>query len=178
MTGSFSKRTRVIRRLFWSCLLVLHLAAIPAAWAALAAGNDGWMTPAVRFGGLTLATALFALKLIDVCWLRTLPGWKSRVSCFIIVSLLHVNVVQRAREGQLAGPGAPLGVGLVLTVCLEAGQRCRSVLLRALRDARVLCRNGDDHDPSFEMAGQRRFTPVAFLLLRCGVSPRAPPVLN
>ncbi|MFQ5462868.1 MAG: hypothetical protein ACE5E5_09600 [Phycisphaerae bacterium] len=102
---------RTIRSLFWLMMLAVHM---PAFFASLRLALDGEGTlgaPAL-YG---LALSFFALKIINVRFLRWHITRRSCVAWFVVVALLHVDVVQPDRPTFV-----PECVSIVAMTCLFA----------------------------------------------------------
>lgn len=86
-------------RAFWLLMLASHAKATLGAWISLA--TDGVFDPA-RVVGLSLAVAFFALKFLDVAWLRFRTDRRSLVALALIVGLLHAESMGFASTGEFA----------------------------------------------------------------------------
>lgn len=85
---------RVASRLFWALLLLIHVRAL---FGFVPIAADGEMFSFVaRVVGLGLTAVFCGLKLVDVAWLRLVPGWRSAVAAWMVVALLHVGVLDRS----------------------------------------------------------------------------------
>lgn len=165
-------------RSFWCVMLGLHLSALPAAFSALTGAWGGAETVALVFRVLllTFSSLFFVLKIIDVPWLRVLPGWRSTIASVVVVAFLHVSVINRVQGGDVARPGAHLGVGLVLGLLAEMELRIRPRLERALRDTPVRwCEALAELSSTYAKVCDCLFIPRMTRILACQVAPRAPP---
>jgi hypothetical protein len=170
-----------IKRAFWFFLLVFHIGAIRSAWSALdgPSGDPQWLSNGFRFLALIGSAVFFALKIADVSWLRLKPGWRSAVSSLVIVALLHVNVVDRATEGELSYSPAHLGVVFFVGTLVEFDGLRRAMLrVRGLIAHRVV---GVQPSLSSCTYFHRRtyidtLGPPRWLVSTGVLAPRAPPV--
>jgi len=123
--GSTSQVGRsTLRRAFWVALLVLHTLALPSlVTTAASASVTEQLALVPRIAGLPLSAVFFALKFLDVSWLRARQDWRRVVAAVLIVALLHVGVIDRALTGQAGADldhmpwvfvGAILGTGLLI----------------------------------------------------------------
>ena len=162
-------------RAFWVAMFLLHVPGLLAALEALLTGSTPELFLAgLRVAGLSLSASFFVLKMIDVRWLRLRPGWRSLVTAVIATAVLHVGVLERAVESELAC--SPAHVGVVLFVG-AAGQVARlERRLRALNDA--LPRR-HTRKPALDLCWQRALVYLLPLPLLAYVpsysGPRAPP---
>ena len=162
-------------RAFWVAMFLLHVPGLLAALETLVTRS----TPelffcGLRAAGLSLSASFFLLKMIDVRWLRLKPGWRSFVTALIATAVLHVGVLERAVNSELAC--GPAHVGVVLFIGAAGSVARLEQRLRALHDAlprlRVrkpvwtMCRQS-----AFETALPRPL--LAFIPSYSG--PRAPP---
>ena len=96
MVSAISQLNRarpVIRRAGWLLMAIAHLPGLVHAWRALLAGGLN----AEHLGGcvwLTISVAFFALKVLDVSWLRFCTGRRSKVALVLVVALLHVDLTR------------------------------------------------------------------------------------
>jgi len=170
-----------IKRAFWLFMLVFHVGAIRSAWCALdgLSGDAEWLSTGSRFLALIGSAVFFALKIADVSWLRLKPGWRSAVSSLVIVALLHVNVVDRAVEGELSYSPVHLGVVLFVGTLVEF-----DVLRRAVQRIRgFIAHRVVGVQPSLSSCTyfHRRtyidtLRPPRWLISTGVLAPRAPPV--
>ncbi len=86
-------------RAFWLVMLGGHAKATLAAWVALLWGSA---SDPVRVVGLSLAIAFFALKVLDVAWLRFRTDRRSLVALSLIVALLHAESMGFSSTGEFA----------------------------------------------------------------------------
>jgi len=121
----------IAKRLFWAALLVMHLSALGSEWEALGAisGSDAWGTSVLRTLALVASATFFALKIVDVPWLRLQPGWRSVVASLVVIGLLHLNVLERVTRTELSSGPAPLGIVLFAGTLIES-DRLRRALSR------------------------------------------------
>jgi hypothetical protein len=89
---------RVVNRLCWFGLLLLHAAVLPSVWSKLggACGVEGGVSVLIRLFGLSASACFFVLKVVDVPWQRMRRGWRSAAVAIAGVAWLHVGVVERA----------------------------------------------------------------------------------
>ncbi len=111
----------------WGGLLLLHAALLPTV--AAGAGSSGWGRTAL----LVASLAYFALKLLDVSWLRlpqTLRGW---VVYTLVVVLLHGGVMQTGAAEHAATPWAVDATPLLMAggLALWIAAQPRGVTLHA-----------------------------------------------
>ena len=161
--------------LFWLAMFLLHVPGLLASLEALLTGSTSDLFLAgVRVVGLSLSAGFFLLKMADVAWLRLRPGWRSFVAALIATAVLHVGMLERAVDSELACSPAQMGVVLFVGA---AGQAVRlGKRLRALQDA--LPRSGA-RKPALEACWQRMVhCTLPLPLIACVPSysgPRAPP---
>ncbi len=86
-----------LRRLFWAVMFAGHL---PALFEALLRA-DASLSRALL---LTCSQTLFALKLLDVPWLRIRGGWRAGVGLLVGIVLLHGRVIQSSLHHSLDSP--------------------------------------------------------------------------
>ncbi|MEK6675493.1 MAG: hypothetical protein AABZ47_07545 [Planctomycetota bacterium] len=124
------KSRSVLGRVFWAALLILHLAALPASWSSfgIAWSAKDWGTPAIRTAGLLLTAAFFILKVLDVAWLRLMPGWRSGVAAVTVVALIHVNVLESGGVERLPNHCMGLVATCLVGAALEQNPRGRNLL--------------------------------------------------
>ena len=155
------------RGLFWFCLLLLHVPAVPSVWEEVAAGGDAAPFWAVlRLAGLCASAVFFVLKVIDLPWLRLKPGPRAAVTAVLIVALLHVGVIERTIRGETelspARAGLVLfGLQLVPRVVALARSACTDRQLRG----HVYCRQ----------LWESVLQPAARFVIPSYAGPRAPP---
>ena len=167
------------RRLFWLSMFLLHAAALPALWSA--SGGEAEFTVRLsllsRLVGLTVSAGFFALKIIDVSWLRLKPGWRSGVAAVVIIALLHVGVVDRAISGDFQYDFVHLGVVFFVSACWQAEtiKRLLGLALASLTPVRGLCplRSGLRLGPAWEAA----FQPFELACIPSSIGPRSPPLV-
>ena len=83
----------VIHRVGWLLIAIAHLPALVHAWRGFFAGGLG----VEHLGGcvgLSLSIAFFALKVLDVSYLRFCTGRRSKVAFVMVVTLLHVDLIR------------------------------------------------------------------------------------
>ena len=166
-------------RLFWCCMLLLHVAAVPPLLAGLGGGSESHaeLSALARLLGLSASAVFFVLKIIDVPRLRMKPGWRSRATAILVIALLHVGVVERAVEGEVELSAAHPGVVLFAAAAwrfdaLRHGLRrllVDSVPIRLLRRRDHL--GGMFRGRSLEWA----FMPLLLFFVPSYAGPRAPP---
>ena len=168
-------------RLFWATMLLMHLGALRAEWASLAAVSShcGWGTTLLRALALTAAAAFFSLKIADVGWLRLCPGWRSLVASLLVIGLIHLNVLQRITRFDSANNTVPLGIVLFAGTLLESDQLRRiltkipSIIKPALRLSTHPCRFACGlTGPAWEQI----FKPHVVRITTHSVALRAPPL--
>lgn len=85
-------------RLAWLLMLLLHL--IPLAVRTIGAAPneeaDASVVSPLRAAFLFLSSAFFVLKIMDVPWLRFRTDGRATISWLVIVSVLHLGVLNRA----------------------------------------------------------------------------------
>jgi len=164
-------------RAFWLAMFLLHVPGLLAALEALLTRSTPELFLAgLRVAGLSLSASFFVLKMADVRWLRLKPGWRSFVAALIATAVLHVGVLERAANSELAC--SPVHVGVVLFVG-AAGQAARlENRLRRLQDALP---RSHARKPAWAACWQRVVeSTLPVPLLACVPSysgPRAPPQL-
>lgn len=169
---------RVACRLFWLAMLLVHAGAIASVGQSLfAQGLPSDLSALALRGFILLASALFfALKLVDVSWLRLKPGWRSSIASLVIVGLLHVGVIQRATEHALWDTPAEFVAVLSVAAVLGASRVSRRWSSRAL--ARVRCHTSTRLTlltVSWSRFWQEQIRPYLPPALIHSVPPRAPP---
>ncbi len=109
-----AKGSSLAIRTLWAAILVMHLAAVPTVIGAVFFGQGDQQSIAAftRLAGLLASAAFFVLKIIDLPCLRLKPGWRSTATALLIIGLLHLGVVERAIEGEVALSPHHLGVVL------------------------------------------------------------------
>ena len=166
-------------RLFWCSMLVVHAAALPAVWGsvALAGGSDGEVVALVRLLGLLASSAFFVLKLVDVSWLRLKPGWRSMATAILLIGLLHVGVLDRAVEGELAFSASHPGLVLFVAAAWQCeGLRRRLFwIVSRLTPVRVLRRRERADRPICGRLLEYAFQPLMLRFVPSFTDPRAPP---
>jgi len=169
---------RHLWRLLWVVLLAIHAGAVPAAVRGLPFFSDATFDASTvfRFAGLLLAAAFCLLKVADVPWLRIRPGWRGSVSIAVVLALLHVSVLHRARDGDVALAPSQVGVFLFVgtSLNLDLARRSLRVLvaeLRATHDRgaadRPLC--------GATYASAPLWSPIGLDSLTSPLAPRPPP---
>jgi len=108
-------------------MLALHLVPI-LTLSGLAGGETGGPDRVVRLVMLLASAGFFALKVIDVSWLRVKPGWQSTVVSLLVIALLHVGVLERSTGVNVVDvlPASQL-------VMLAGGAAAAEVLRRVIR---------------------------------------------
>ena len=85
--------SNLIRRIIWLAVALAHAPGLMAAW-----GHwlGGCFDPAELGGCITLSLAMvfFALKIVDVSWLRLRTDRRSLVAMGLILALLHIDVIK------------------------------------------------------------------------------------
>lgn len=165
-------------RLLWALMLLIHMGAIPAVWSTLLAPEEQAtrFAPVFRLVGLVLATIFCGLKTIDVGWLRLKPGWRSGVSTTLVIALLHVSIIERIEQDNIAFSPAHLGVFLIAGAIVESQTVRRALrhLAHKLATSNPL-RTMRDQLASLAPACQRRFDPHLDPHWRGPCTSRAPP---
>lgn len=172
---SWRSPSELSARLFWLAMFLLHVPGLLASLEALLTGSTSDLFLAgLRVVGLSLSAGFFLLKMADVRWLRLKPGWRSFVAALIATAVLHVGVLERAVDSELAC--SPAHAGVVLFVG-AVGQAARLVnRLQALQDALP---RSSARKPALEACRQHlvQYT-LPLPLIACVPSysgPRAPP---
>jgi hypothetical protein len=154
-------------------MLLGHIAALPGAWCGVSDGGDA-VSAGLRVGLLAVSSVFFVLKVLDVAWLRLKPGWRPAAAAFVVVSLLHVGVIERSSGVDVTDP---LRFGLVLSLAtvLEADDLRNAIRrLPRLRLPPRLTRVRPILDLCWERARESLLRP-ATPLLSSSHSTRAPP---
>lgn len=165
------------RRACWTLLTAIHAVAVPAALFTLLVRESLDAYFILRFLGLLGATAFCALKAVDVRWLRTPRGWRSKAAAAAIIALLHISVLERATGREIAFTPAHLGVFLcgalfapsdVFAEIRRVARRVCEVISPALSSARPI-------HAFAAFAGTPPLAPCPNPPLAMRRSPRAPP---
>ncbi len=117
---------------FWLAMLLMHVAPILAVFHHLFSGLTGTdlvLGDWIRLTGLFCSAAFFFLKMVDVAWLRMAPTWRSRVTAFTIVALLHAGVIERSGVVDATSVSAQLGLVVLVAVSVDV-ESVRSLLAR------------------------------------------------
>lgn len=115
-------------RALWAAMLLGHVPAFAAALAGLFSGDVASAGPRVLLVGLSLA--FFALKLVDVAWLRIAPSARALGVFGVCVLLLHADVLRRAHLVPVEEPAG--AVVLVMTAGVLAAIAAGALGLRAV----------------------------------------------
>ena len=157
---------------------IVHAKCTILAWTTLAGvgGENSWFSSCLRVLSLAAATAFFLLKVVDVGWLRVVPGWRSGVASLVIIGLLHVSVLHRAVDAK--PPYDPSHLGLVLFVgTLMEAKRLRRRFARVaawvLRGCGALSLSCSVR--LFFRSLRMAFDPLACMFDSYPQAPRAPP---
>lgn len=167
------------RRVFWFCLLLLHVPAVPSVWEEVAAGGDAAPFWAVlRLAGLCASAVFFVLKVIDLPWLRLKPGPRAAVTAVLIVALLHVGVVERTIQAETelspARAGLVLFAGTVWPV--EGLKRGLKLVPRVVALARSACTDRQLRGHVYcRQLWESVLQPAARFVIPSYRGPRAPP---
>lgn len=164
------------RRLFWFALLLMHGAAVPSLLQILRQGGEfATVLPVgARVAAMTFSAAFFALKVLDVRWLRLCPGWRSVVAAIVVVALLHVGVIDRAIGGEFSLDPAHLGLVFFLGSLghTDLLARLANHVLGLLTPPRL---RRARRDRWFTRACEVCFRPYELSFIPSFTGPRAPP---
>jgi len=169
--------SQIAWRLFWMGMLALHAGAFRSAGLELTsfAPTERRLAIAARLIVLGVTALFFCLKLIDVGWLRLLPGWRSKVYSLVAIGIIHLGVVERVTQPEFAYSKGHLGV-----VLFAGGALSVKPLWRLLPCPSTL-RADPPLVPSLRflhrLAPGLSATPRNVTLRAC-VGPRAPPILS
>ncbi len=158
-----------LRRLFWGVMFVGHLPALLEAlvWA------DASLTRALL---LTCSQSFFALKFLDVPWLRIRGGWRPGMALLVGIVLLHARVIQSSLHHSLDSPVSwqmvVLGTGITTVTFARQRQRIDG------NPARCVQRLARQRLERLRIALLEQNLPHRFLMLAraCRID-RAPPTL-
>jgi hypothetical protein len=157
-------------RAFWLVMLGGHAKATLAAWISLVSGDAA--DPA-RVVGLSLAIGFFALKVIDVAWLRFRTDRRSLVALSLIVALLHAESLGFASTGEFAPQLlATVSAAMLLEPVQRRWGRLREALFAESADSAIV------HGPRLSQVDLLSiFTAKRpqWVLIRSASPPRAPP---
>ena len=168
-----SRRTRVssgtLRRIFWAVMFAGHL---PALLEALVWADASFSRALLLVGSQTF----FALKLLDVPWLRIRGGWRPGVALLVGIVLLHARVIQSSLHHSLDSPVSwqmvVLGTGITTATWARQRQRIDG------NPARCVQRLARQRLERLRTALLEQNLPLRFLMLArsCRID-RAPPVV-
>lgn len=113
-------------RIFWMGMLGMHLIPI-LTLSGLVGGEAGGPDRILRLALLLASAAFFALKIVDVRWLRVKPGWRSTVMSLLVVALLHVGVLERSAGVDLHSP-IPASQMIMLAGGVAAAEMLRRII--------------------------------------------------
>lgn len=106
----------MIRRVGWLLVALAHLPGLVNAWRGFFAGGLG----IEHLGGcvwLSISIAFFALKVLDVSYLRFCTGRRSKVAFVMVVALLHVDLIRPGSDPSIVPDcAAVLATALVIGV--------------------------------------------------------------
>jgi hypothetical protein len=157
----------LVMRLGWSLLLLPH-----AVWLARSlTSGDGWFGQQVMLAG---SVALFALKVLDVQWLRVSISRRGLVACVLMVGLLHAGVIERSVVDDGGGVLWAMPLVLLTPACMRLG---RLGFIRRL--SRFVEAFGQGVPPLYQSLWHHHVSvvvPVQQASLGRDIPPRAPPV--
>jgi len=161
----------IARRACWGLLILVHLPPLVRVVLGLLEAPDGGRLLALA--GLVLSVALFALKLVDVPWLRFGGGRGTALAFLLACSVVHHDVAL-SDAGRAIARDTPALVAVLLTVeaarrvALFGPQAWRALASWAAQCALVL-------RPCGMLGAALNAAPEIFFHLRQR-PPRAPPV--
>ncbi len=106
-------RYTVVRYLGWSLMAAAHLPGFVASWSAVIQNGAS----SGSLGGciyLTVSMLFFGLKLADVAWLRFRTDRRSLVACFIVLGVLHCDVMRHNSDASGVPEYAAIAASAVL----------------------------------------------------------------
>jgi len=160
---------RAVRSLFWLMMLVVHTPAFFASFRSFLDGSGSLGAPAL-YG---LALSFFALKIINTPFLRWHVTRRSCVAWFVVVALLHVDVVKPDRPTFV-----PECVTIVAMTCLFAGlARLRRKFVQVTNRASRVQQHFACALASANTVWQDAFRPHCWLLVLSIRRLRAPPLI-
>ena len=169
---------QVAWRLFWIGMLAVHAGALRTAVLELVscASTERRLAVAARLFILSVSALFFCLKIVDAPWLRLRRGWRSTIYSLVVLGIIHLGVVERATQTNLAYSPAHLGV--VLFAGGTFGARSLSGLFPLLRRWQpVLARVRSLFALRFlHRLGLAVCAPPCNVTLQACVAPRAPPI--
>ncbi len=164
---------------FWLGMLLMHVGGLVAAWSVVVGWEAGeWGTSLIRALFLSVSAVFFALKTINVKWLRLPSGRRTVIASAMVIGLLHFNVFERVAEVNLPSGAVPLGIVLFAGTLLES-ERLRRALSRFPRAAGAFPRMPNHPLPFLcgltGPAWERVFKPHLMRIVANSVPLRAPP---
>ena len=188
LAASAGQRNRMVRRvaacfsagrLFWLSMFLVHAAALPALWSASGGEADFAVRLSLwsRLVALTASAGFFALKIIDVSWLRLKPGWRSGVAAVVVIALVHVGVVDRAVSGDLQYDSVHLGVVFFVGAWWQAETIKRLLGLALASLTPVRGRRPLRFGLRLGRAWEAAFQPLELVCIPSSIGPRSPPLV-
>lgn len=161
----------LLRRGLWLLMVAAHAPACWGAWRSLlAAGSDGSRLGACL--ALTLAIAFFALKVLDVAWLRFRTDRRSVVALLVIVAVLHVDLIRSDNAPPLLAESTAL---VATTWLLSLAEPIRRLIKVAIVTAAATLRHTLTLSRSNDAVWLDAFHPRCWLLILRPHLLRAPP---